>query len=382
MPSFDTLDGCTAAARIAYFLSDMSIIYPITPSSPMAASVDSYSAAGKLNAWGQKVDVTEMQSEAGAAGAVHGALIAGGLTSTFTASQGLLLMIPNLYKMVGEHLPGVFHVAARSIARHALSIFGDHSDIMAARDTGVAMLIARTVQEAQDMALAAHLLAIKAHHPVMSIQDGFRTSHSVSKIELIDFDKIRPYIDKEAIHAYKAKCLNPDHPQTMAIERVFDDVYAITGRGYDLFSYVGHKDAKYVTVVMGSGGAVIEEYIRHVMKTNPDERIGLIRVHVYRPFSAKHLDDALPKTCEVVCALDRTKSPGDVGEPLYQEIISSLHIRQRLSPLPEKLEKGYFPVKVIGGRFGLSSREFTPAMVHAVYKNMKFERRSPFTVGI
>ncbi|GKT18504.1 Pyruvate:ferredoxin oxidoreductase, partial [Aduncisulcus paluster] len=316
MPSFDTLDGCTAAARIAYFLSDMSIIYPITPSSPMAASVDSYSAAGKLNAWGQKVDVTEMQSEAGAAGAVHGALVAGGLTSTFTASQGLLLMIPNLYKMVGEHLPGVFHVAARSIARHALSIFGDHSDIMAARDTGVAMLIARTVQEAQDMALAAHLLAIKAHHPVMSIQDGFRTSHSVSKIELIDFDKIRPYIDKEAIHAYKAKCLNPDHPQTMgsaqnpdlffqaverdnsrfdslpeAIERVFDDVYAITGRGYDLFSYVGHKDAKYVTVVMGSGGAVIEEYIRHVMKTNPDERIGLIRVHVYRPFSAKHLDD-------------------------------------------------------------------------------------------
>ncbi|MEG0935216.1 MAG: pyruvate:ferredoxin (flavodoxin) oxidoreductase [Clostridia bacterium] len=389
-----TIDGNTAAAHIAYAFSDVAAIYPITPSSPMAEYIDEWGANGRTNLFGQQVKVAEMQSEGGAAGAVHGSLSAGALTSTFTASQGLLLMIPNMYKISGELLPCVFHVSARSLAYHALSIFGDHSDVMACRQTGFAMLAANSVQEAMDMALVSHLATLKSNVPFLHFFDGFRTSHEIQKIDGIDYDEIKSLVDFDEIKAFRERALNPDHPvqhgtaqnpdiyfqgreaankyydATPAIvEDIMKQVGKLTGRKYKLFDYVGAKDAKQVIIAMGSGCDAIEETIDYLNKKG--EKVGLIKVHLFRPFSAKHFLKAIPATCEKIAVLDRTKESGSLGEPLYEDIATVLH------------EAGRGDITVVGGRYGLGSKEFNPTMVKAVYDNLK--KASPknhFTVGI
>ena len=388
-----TVDGNTAVGHVAYAFSDVAAIYPITPSSPMAEVVDEWAARGTKNLFGQTVHVSEMQSEAGAAGAVHGSLAAGALTTTFTASQGLLLMIPNMYKISGELLPCVFHVSARALAAHALSIFGDHADVMACRQTGFAMLASNSVQEAMDMALVAHLSTLESSVPFLHFFDGFRTSHEVQKIDAIDYKDIEPLVPWDKVKAFRERALNPEHPHQAGtaqnpdiyfqnreaankyynatpaiVEEIMKKVSALVGREYKLFNYVGAPDADKVIIAMGSGCETIEETINYLNKKG--EKLGLIKVHLYRPLSAEHLLAAIPATCKKIAVLDRTKEPGSLGEPLYEDVCSVLY------------EAGRNDVKVVGGRYGLGSKEFNPTMVKAVYDNLDGEMKNHFTVGI
>lgn len=388
-----TVDGNTAAAYIAYAYTDVAAIYPITPSSNMAESVDEWSAKGKKNIFGQKVRVVEMQSEAGAAGTLHGSLQAGALTTTFTASQGLLLMIPNMYKVAGELLPAVFHVSARAIATQALSIFGDHQDVMAARQTGVVMLASGSVQEIIDLAPVAHLAAIKGRLPFLHFFDGFRTSHEIQKVEALEYDDLAGLIDYEAIREFRNRSLSPNHPVTRGtaqnpdiyfqnreasnpyydnivniVEDYMNRVGELTGRRHGLFDYYGAPDAENIIVAMGSITDVIEETIDYLNRGG--EKYGLVKVHLYRPFSVKHLLNAIPKTVTKIAVLDRTKEPGALGEPLYLDVKAAYYGMEN-APL------------VVGGRFGLASKDTTPAHIKAVYDNLK--QPSPkdgFTIGI
>ena len=390
---FITCDGNYAAAHVAYMFSEVAAIYPITPSSTMAEYVDEWAAQGRKNIFGETVKVVEMQSEAGAAGAVHGSLQSGALTSTFTASQGLLLMIPNMYKIAGELLPGVFHVSARALASHALSIFGDHQDVMAARQTGFAMLATSSVQEVMDLAGVAHIVALKARVPFLHFFDGFRTSHEIQKIELIDEAKLTAMLDREALKKFRAAALNPEHPVTRgtaqnpdiyfqareACNKFYDavpdmvaetmkEISAITGREYAPFVYYGDPEAENVVVAMGSVTETIKETIDYLRKQG--KKVGLITVHLYRPFSEKYFFNVVPASVKKVCVLDRTKEPGAEGEPLYMDV-KSMFYGKKIQP------------QIIGGRYGLSSKDTTPAQMLAVFENMeKAEPKDHFTVGI
>lgn len=387
------MDGNTAAAYTSYAFTEVAAIYPITPSSTMAELVDEWSANGMKNIFGQEVKVTEMQSEAGAAGAVHGSLSAGALTSTYTASQGLLLMIPNMYKIAGELMPGVFHVSARAIAGHALSIFGDHSDVMAARQTGFALLASGSVQEVMDLGGIAHLSAIKSRVPFVHFFDGFRTSHEVQKIEQIDFKDFERLVDKEAIKEFRSRSLNPEHPYTKGtaqnpdiffqareasnpfylkvpevVQHYMHEITKLTGREYKLFNYYGAPDAEYVVVAMGSVTEALEETIDYLNEKG--HKTGVIKVHLYRPFSAEHFMNALPKTTKAISVLDRVKEPGAVGEPLYLDVRSLFYDKQDA------------PV-VVGGRYGLGSKDTTPSDLLAVFKNLMSDKpKNNFTISI
>ncbi len=389
-----TIDGNGAVSHIAYAFSDVAAIYPITPSSTMAEYVDEWAAQGRKNLFGQTVHVAEMQSEAGAAGAVHGSLAAGALTTTYTASQGLLLMIPNMYKISGELLPGVFHVSARALAAHALSIFGDHSDVMACRQTGFAMLASGSVQEAMDMALVAHLSAIKGSVPFLHFFDGFRTSHEIQKIDAYDYDEVAKLVDWDKIAEFRGRALNPEHPHQAGtaqnpdiyfqnreaankyyeaipeiVEAYMGEVEKLTGRAYKLFDYYGAPDAEDVIVCMGSGCEAIQETIDVLLKQG--KKVGVVKVHLYRPFSAKHFLNAVPASCKKIAVLDRTKEPGSLGEPLYEDVCAVL------------AENGRKDILVVGGRYGLGSKEFNPTMVKAVYDNLAgCCPKNHFTVGI
>ncbi len=387
------VDGNEAATRVAHAVSEVIAIYPITPASPMGELADSWSQVGKTNIWGVVPDVTEMQSEGGAAGAVHGALQAGALCTTFTASQGLLLMIPNMYKIAGELTPTVIHVAARTLATHALSIFGDHSDVMSARQTGFAMLASASVQEAQDMAMVAHSATLRARIPFMHFFDGFRTSHEISKIAAIDDEIIRTMIDDNLIADHRLRALNPNAPKLRGtaqnpdvffqareaanvyhnavpgiVQEEMDKLAKLTGRQYKLFDYHGAPDAERVVVLMGSGVGAATEAIDHLVAAG--EKVGMLTVHLYRPFSIDHFVDALPATVKSLAILDRTKEPGATGDPLYLDAVAAF------------AEKGGGP-RIIGGRFGLSSKEFDPAMAITVLDELKKEDpKNHFTVGI
>jgi pyruvate-ferredoxin/flavodoxin oxidoreductase len=388
-----TIDGNTAAVHVAYALSDTAAIYPITPSSSMGEVADEWSAEGRKNIFGQTLNVKQLQSEAGAAGAVHGSLAAGSLTTTFTASQGLLLMIPNMYKIAGELLPGVFHVSARAIATHALSIFGDHSDVMSVRQTGFAMLASGSVQEVLDLALVSHLSSIEGSLPFLHFFDGFRTSSEIQKIEMISYEEIAALVNHDAIEDFRSRAMNPEHPNVRGtaqnpdiffqnreacnpfyidivpiVEESMEKVGDLTGRGYNLFDYVGHPDAERVVIAMGSGTETIEEVVNYM--NNRGERLGLVKVRLFRPFSSSHLMAALPASVEQITVLDRTKEPGAIGDPLYLDVCAAFK------------EYGDMPV-ISAGRYGLGSKEFTPAMVKAVYDNMaSLGPKNHFTVGI
>ena len=390
---FITCDGNYAAAHIAYKFSEVAAIYPITPSSTMAEYVDEWAAQGMKNMFGETVKVVEMQSEAGAAGAVHGSLQGGALTSTFTASQGLLLMIPNMYKIAGELLPGVFHVSARALAAQSLSIFGDHQDVMAARQTGFAMLATSSVQEVMDLAGVAHVVALKARIPFLHFFDGFRTSHEIQKVEVIDDASLTAMLDRDALKAFRAGALNPEHPvtrgtaqnpdiyfQTREASNKFYDavpdmvadamakISEITGRTYKPYTYYGAEDAEHVIVAMGSVNETIKECIDYL--ATQGKKVGLITVHLYRPFSEKYFMEAVPATVKRVCVLDRTKEPGANGEPLYLDVKDMFYGKEN-QPL------------IIGGRYGLSSKDTTPAQILAVVENLfAAEPKNHFTVGI
>ena len=388
-----TMDGNTAAAHVAYAFTDVTAIFPITPSSPMAELVDEWSANGKKNIFGQQVKVTELESEAGAAGAVHGSLQAGALTTTFTASQGLLLMIPNMYKMAGELLPAVFHVTARALASHALSIFGDHTDVMATRQTGFSLLATGSVQEVMDLAGVAHLAAIKSRVPFVHFFDGFRTSHEIQKIETMDYEDLVNLVDWNAIKEFRKRALNPEHPVTRgtaqnpdiffqareASNKFYDavpdivadymkEISKITGREYKPFNYYGDPNAEHIIIAMGSVTETIEETVDYLRAKG--EKVGVIKVHLYRPFSAKYFFDVLPDSVKKVTVLDRTKEPGAIGEPLYLDIKSIFYNRDN-KPL------------IVGGRYGLGSKETTPSQIKAVFDNMKSDNpKDQFTIGI
>ncbi|MDY6292693.1 MAG: pyruvate:ferredoxin (flavodoxin) oxidoreductase [Bacteroidales bacterium] len=390
---FMTCDGNQAAAHISYMFTEVAAIYPITPSSTMAEHVDEWAAAGRKNIFGETVLVQEMQSEAGAAGAVHGSLQAGALTTTYTASQGLLLMIPNMYKIAGELLPGVFHVSARTLASHTLCIFGDHQDVMATRQTGFAMLCEGSVQEVMDLAAVAHLSAIKGRVPFVNFFDGFRTSHEIQKVEALDQEDLKPLVDMEALDGFRRRAMNPDKPVTRgtaenpdvffqhrescndyytAVPAIVEDymkkVSDLTGRKYGLFDYYGAKDAERVIIAMGSVTEAIRETIDHL--TEQGEKVGLVAVHLYRPFSAKHFLAAVPSTAKRIAVLDRTKEPGAVGEPLYLDVKDCFYGAEN-APL------------IVGGRYGLGSKDTTPAQILAVYENLSLPvPKNQFTIGI
>ncbi|MBR4483161.1 MAG: pyruvate:ferredoxin (flavodoxin) oxidoreductase, partial [Paludibacteraceae bacterium] len=390
---FLTCDGNQAAAHVSYMFSEVAAIYPITPSSTMAEYVDEWAAAGRKNIFGETVLVQEMQSEAGAAGAVHGSLQAGALTTTYTASQGLLLMIPNMYKIAGELLPCVFHVSARTLASHALCIFGDHQDVMACRQTGFAMLCEGSVQEVMDLAGVAHLSTIKSRVPFVNFFDGFRTSHEIQKIEALDNDDLAPLIDQKALAEFRERALNPNKPvmRGMAenpdhffqhrescnpyynavpeiVENYMKEISKITGREYGLFNYYGAQDADRVIVAMGSVTEAIRETIDYL--TAKGEKVGLIAVHLYRPFSAKHFLSVLPATAKRIAVLDRTKEPGANGEPMYLDVKEVLYGKEN-APL------------VVGGRYGLGSKDTTPAQILAVYENLAMnEPKNQFCIGV
>ena len=390
---FITCDGNTAVANIAYLFSEHAAIYPITPSSPMAENIDEWAAHGKKNLWGELVKVTEMQSEAGASGTVHGSLQAGVLTTTYTASQGLLLMIPNMYKIAGEMLPAVFHVSARALASHALSIFGDHQDVMACRQTGFALLASGSVQEAQDMAAVAHLAAIKSSIPFLHFFDGFRTSHEIQKIEALDEEALKGMVSTKALENFRARALNPDAPVTRGtaqngdvyfqgvesrnqfydavpdiVARYMGEISELTGREYRPFTYYGDKKAENIIVAMGSVTETIKETIDYLASRG--RKYGVISVHLYRPFSEKYFLKVLPKSVKRIAVLDRTKEPGSLGEPLYLDIKALFQDKEN-SPL------------VIGGRYGLSSKDTTPAQIIAVFDNLEMkEPKKDFTIGI
>lgn len=390
---FITCDGNYAAAHIAYMFSEVAAIYPITPSSTMAEYVDEWAAGGRKNIFGETVKVVEMQSEAGAAGALHGSLQAGALSTTFTASQGLLLMIPNMYKISGELLPGVFHVSARAIAAHALSIFGDHQDVMATRQTGFAMLATSSVQEVMDLAGVAHLVAIKSRVPFLHFFDGFRTSHEIQKIELMEQDDLAALLDRDALAGFRARALRPEHPVTRgtaqnpdiyfqareAANRFYDavpdmvneamqQINAITGRDYKPFTYYGAPDADRIVIAMGSVTETLKETVDYLRSQG--EKVGVVTVHLYRPFSVKYMLDVIPSTVRKICVLDRTKEPGAAGEPLYLDVRDVFYGRTDA------------PV-IIGGRYGLSSKDTTPAQMLAVFANLgAAQPKDRFTVGI
>jgi pyruvate-ferredoxin/flavodoxin oxidoreductase len=396
---FATIDGNEAAAFVAYRVNEVMAIYPITPSSPIAEWCDQWAAEGKRNLWGTIPSIIEMQSEGGAAGAVHGALQTGALSTTFTASQGLLLMIPNMFKIAGELLPTVFHVTARTVATHALSIFGDHSDIMAARSTGWAMLGAASVQETMDCALIAHAASLRTDLPFVHFFDGFRTSHEVAKIELIPEEVMRELMDEGLIADRRLQALTPDHPVLRGtaqnpdaffqgreaanlvyeacpdiVQQVMDEFARHTGRAYHLFDYAGAPDAERVLVILGSGAEVAQEAVEYLNRRG--EKLGLVKVRLFRPFDGARLARALPATVKAIAVLDRTKEPGATGEPLYQDCVTAL------AELGFAGAGGKRPV-IVGGRYGLSSKEFTPAMVKAVFDNLAAaEPKNHFTVGI
>ncbi|RJP76203.1 MAG: pyruvate:ferredoxin (flavodoxin) oxidoreductase [Desulfobacteraceae bacterium] len=388
-----TIDGNTAAAHVAYALSDVANIYPITPSSPIGEIADEWAAGGRKNIFGQTLLVRQLQSEAGASASVHGALVTGALTSTFTASQGLLLMIPNMYKMSGELLPAVLHVTARAIAAHALSIFGDHQDVMAVRQTGFAILASASVQEVMDLGLTAHLAAIEGSVPFLHFFDGFRTSHEIQKIEMIDYADMATLVNREAVKNFRERAANPERPELRGtaqnpdvyfqgreaanpfylkipgiVESYMGKIGKLTGRNYQLFDYVGDPNAERIIISMGSSCETIEETVRHM--TQKGEKVGLVKVRLFRPFSPDHLIAAIPESVKTITVLDRTKEPGALGEPLYLDVVTSF------------MEKGK-TAKIVNGRYGLGSKEFNPSMVKAVFDNMK--KTSPknhFTVGI
>ncbi|MBR6490912.1 MAG: pyruvate:ferredoxin (flavodoxin) oxidoreductase, partial [Bacteroidales bacterium] len=395
---FMTCDGNQAAAHVAYMFSEVAAIYPITPSSPMAEYIDEWAAKGQKNIFGDTVKVVEMQSEAGAAGAVHGSLQAGALTTTYTASQGLLLMIPNMYKIAGELLPGVFHVSARALAAQALSIFGDHADVMSTRQTGFAMLATSSVQEIMDLAPVAHLAAIEGRVPFVHFFDGFRTSHEIQKVEAADMEKLRKLVNYKALKAYRDRALNPEHPvtrgtaqnpdiyfQTRELQNKYYDALPdivakymkqmskITGREYAPFVYYGAPDATDVIIAMGSVNDVIKTVIDKENKAG--KKLGLVTVHLYRPFSVKYLGAVLPETIKRICVLDRTKEPGANGDPLYLDVVEAF---ANCKDIPAENKP-----MIIGGRYGLSSKDTTPAQILAVYKNLASDKpMNQFTVGI
>lgn len=391
--NMETMDGNAAAAYASYAFTEVAAIYPITPSSPMAENVDEWSAHGRKNIFGQRVRISEMQSEAGAAGAVHGSLSAGALTTTYTASQGLLLMIPNMYKIAGELLPGVFHVSARAIAAHALSIFGDHQDVMAVRQTGFALLASSNVQEVMDLGCIAHLSAIKSRVPFLHFFDGFRTSHEYQKIETIDYADLAKIVDYNAINEFRKRALNPEHPVVRGtaqnpdiyfqgreaankfydavpdiVENYMREIEKITGRVYHPFDYYGAPDARDVIVAMGSGCDTASEVVDYLMAKG--EKVGLLKVHLYRPFSAKYFFNVIPKTVKNISVLDRTKEPGSVAEPLYLDIVK-IFASSSMKP------------NITGGRYGLGSKDTRPSQILAVFENMKSQNpKDNFTIGI
>ena len=389
----EIMDGNQAAAYISYAFTDVAGIFPITPSSPMAEYVDDWAANGKKNLFGQTVQVVEMQSEGGAAGTVHGSLQSGALTTTYTASQGLLLMIPNMYKIAGEMLPGVFHVSARTLSAHALSIFGDHSDVMGVRSTGFSLLASSSPQEVMDLGAVAHLSAIHCRMPFLHFFDGFRTSHEIQKLEAFDYEDLRPLVDMDAIRSFRKNALNPEHPATRgttvnpdiffqcreacnekfeqipdAVQHYMDEIAKICGRQYHLFDYTGAPDAEHVVIVMGSAGETAAEVAEYLVSKG--EKVGILNVHLYRPFSAKHFLEAMPKTVKRIAVLDRTKEPGAMGEPLYQDV-SAVYQEKKI------------PVEIYGGRYGLSSKDTTPDQLYSVFENLKAaEPKKSFTIGI
>ena len=388
-----TMDGNEAAAYASYAFTEVAGIFPITPSSPMAEKTDDWSANGKKNIFGQTVKVVEMQSEGGAAGTVHGSLAAGALTTTYTASQGLLLMIPNMYKISGELLPAVFHVSARALAAHALSIFGDHSDVMACRQTGFAILASNSVQEVMDLAAVAHLSAIKGRVPFLHFFDGFRTSHEIQKVECLDYDELAKLVDMKAVNEFKRRALNPEHPVLRGtaqnpdiyfqgreaanpyylnivgvVEDYMKEISKLTGRNYSLFNYYGDPEADRVIIAMGSVCEAAEETVDYLRAKG--EKVGLLKVYLFRPFSIKHFLEALPDTVKKIAVLDRTKEPGALGEPLYQDVCTAL------------FESSAKPV-VVAGRYGLGSKDVTPAQILSVYENLAAdEPKNHFTIGI
>ncbi|MCR8745379.1 pyruvate:ferredoxin (flavodoxin) oxidoreductase [Romboutsia lituseburensis] len=388
-----TLDGNTAAAHVAYAFTDVAAIYPITPSSNMAEVVDEWAAQGRKNIFGQKVSVVEMQSEAGAAGAFHGSLQAGALTTTFTASQGLLLMIPNMYKVAGELLPGVFHVSARALASQALSIFGDHQDVMSARQTGCVLLASGSVQEVADIAPVAHLAAIEGKLPFIHFFDGFRTSHEIQKVELLETEDYAKLLNMEAVEAFRNKALSPNHPVTRGtaqnpdiyfqtreasnkyyndivgiVEKYMDQMSELTGRKHGLFDYYGPENAENIVIAMGSVTEAIEETIDYVNAKGGN--FGLVKVHLFRPFSTKHLLEAIPSSAKRICVLDRTKEPGSIGEPLYLDVRAAYYEMEN-APM------------IIGGRYGLGSKDVTPSEIKTVFDNLVADKpRNNFTLGI
>ena len=391
---FKSMDGNEAAAYVSYAFTEVAGIYPITPSSPMADHVDQWAAQGMKNIFGTPVKVIEMESEAGAAGTVHGSLCAGALTTTYTASQGLLLMIPNMYKIAGEHLPGVFHVSARTVASHALNIFGDHSDVMACRQTGFAMLAETNVQEVMDLAAVAHLSAIKGRVPFLNFFDGFRTSHEIQKVAVWDFDDLAEMCDMDAVQAFRDHALNPEHPHNRgthedgdvffqhreACNTTYDELPAVVedymnqvneklGTNYHLFDYYGAPDADRVVVCMGSFCDTLEEVIDYLNAHG--EKVGLVKVRLYRPWSIEHFIAALPETVKKIAVLDRTKEAGSIGEPLYEDVVSALY------------ESGKTGIKVVGGRYGLGSKDEPPAAAFSVYEELKAdEPKREFAIGI
>ena len=390
---FITCDGNEAAAHVSYMFSEVAAIYPITPSSPMAEHVDEWAARGRKNLWGQNVSVQEMQSEGGAAGALHGSLQAGALTTTFTASQGLLLMIPNMYKIAGEMLPCVFDVSARTLASHSLCIFGDHQDVMACRQTGFAMFCSGSVQEVMDLTAVPHLATLKTQIPFVNFFDGFRTSHEYHKIEVMEQEDVAKLVDPEDVKRFRDRALSPERPMTRGtaenpetffthreacnaaydnvpevVEYYMQKVSEITGREYHLFDYYGAKDAERIIILMGSATEAAREAIDHL--TAQGEKVGMVAVHLYRPFSVKHLLAAVPKTVKRIAVLDRTKEPGAEGEPLYLDVKSAFYDVEN-KPL------------IVGGRYGLGSSDTTPAKIIAVFNNLALpEPKNHFTVGI
>lgn len=390
--NYEVMDGNAAAAYISYAFTEVAGIFPITPSSPMAELVDAWAANGKKNIFGRPVDVVEMQSEGGAAGTVHGSLQSGALTTTYTASQGLLLMVPNMYKIAGEFLPGVFHVSARTLSAHALSIFGDHSDVMSCRMTGFAMLASSSPQEVMDMGAVAHLAAISGRLPFLHFFDGFRTSHEMQKIATLDYYDMKSLVDMEALKAFRKNSLNPDHPATRGttvnpdiffqsregcnekfssipdiVEKYMNEINKLTGKNYKLFDYYGDENTEYLIVAMGSVSDTIKETVDYLISEG--KKVGMINIHLYRPFSAKHFLAAVPKSVKKIAVLDRTKEPGSLGEPLYQDLCSLYYHDNS--------------VEIIGGRYGLSSKDTTPGQIVSVFENlMSNNPKNNFTIGI
>src|SRR5947207_8294321 len=388
-----TIDGNEAVANIAHALSEVIAIYPITPSTPMGEWADQWAAERRTNRWGTVPTVAELQSEGGAAGALHGALTTGALATTFTASQGLLLMIPNMYKIAGELTPTVFHVAARSLAAQGLSIFGDHADVMATRATGFALLASNSVQEAQDLALIAHAATLEARIPFLHFFDGFRTSHEINKIEQLNREDMQAMIDDAKVRAHRQRALSPEHPFIRGtaqnpdvyfqaresvnpfyqacpaiVQKTMDRFAALVGRQYHLFDYVGAPDAERIMVIMGSGAETAQATAEHLMAQG--EKVGVVKVHLFRPFSVEHFLQALPPTVKVIAALDRTKEPGSLGEPLYLDVVTAINEGRYKGTLSGGQVIAAWP-RIIGGRYGLSSKEFTPAMVKSIFDEMR-----------